>query len=66
MTIYLNEKPIQTAPETTLAALLAAQDITAAGKAAALNDRAIPPALWPETRLTDGDRILIFRAFYGG
>ncbi len=66
MTVYLNEKPIMTAEMTPLGALLEQQQITPAGKAVAVNDRAVPPALWQETLLHDGDRILVFRAFYGG
>ncbi|MBD5293240.1 MAG: sulfur carrier protein ThiS [Muribaculaceae bacterium] len=66
MTVYLNEKPLQVAELTTLQKLLMDNQITAAGKAAAINDHAVPPGLWAETMLHPGDRILIFRAFYGG
>lgn len=66
MTVYLNEKPLQVPELTSLQKLLMDNQITPAGKAAAINDRAIPPALWPDTLLHPGDRILIFRAFYGG
>lgn len=66
MTIYLNDKPIMAAELTPLAEILRQQEITPDGKAVALNDLAIPPALWADTLLHDGDRILVFRAFYGG
>lgn len=66
MTIYLNEKPIMAADMTPLATILEQQGITPSGKAVALNDLAIPPSLWADTMLHDGDRILVFRAFYGG
>lgn len=51
---------------TPLATILEQQGITPSGKAVALNDLAIPPSLWADTMLHDGDRILVFRAFYGG
>lgn len=66
MTVYLNEKPRQVAELTSLGKLLTDEGITPAGKAAAINDRAVPPALWAETILQPEDRILVFRAFYGG
>lgn len=66
ITVYLNEKAVQVAPATSLQKLLMDNQITAAGKAAAVNDKAVPPGLWADTLLRDGDRILIFRAFYGG
>lgn len=66
MTIYLNEKPIMAADLTPLAKIMEEQGITPAGKAVAVNDLAIPPSLWAETLLHDGDKILVFRAFYGG
>ena len=66
MTVYLNEKPIMAADLTTLAVILQQQGISPAGKAVALNEIAIPPSLWAETLLHDGDKILVFRAFYGG
>ncbi|MDE6145936.1 MAG: sulfur carrier protein ThiS [Muribaculaceae bacterium] len=66
MTVYLNEKPIMAADLTPLAVILQQQGISPAGKAVALNEIAIPPSLWAETLLHDGDKILVFRAFYGG
>lgn len=66
MTVYLNERAVQVAPVTSLEKLLMDNQITPAGKAAAVNDRAVPQSLWGETLLHDGDRILVFRAFYGG
>lgn len=65
-TVTINEKPIQCAPLTSLASLLTANGITADGKAVAINGKAIPPSLWAETIVTEGDNILVFRAFYGG
>lgn len=66
MTVYLNDKPLMAAELTPLGQILEQQGISPAGKAVALNDLAIPPSLWAETLLHDGDRILVFRAFYGG
>lgn len=66
MTVYLNDKPVQVPELTTLQKLLMDNQITPAGKAAAINDRAVPPGIWADTILHSGDRILIFRAFYGG
>lgn len=57
---------MQVAELTSLGKLLTDEGITPTGKAAAINDRAVPPALWAETILQPEDRILVFRAFYGG
>lgn len=66
MTIYLNEKPIMTADLTPLSKIMEEQGITPSGKAVAVNDFAVPPSLWAETMLHDGDKILVFSAYYGG
>lgn len=66
MNITLNDKPVMAAPLTSLGALLADHAITPAGTAVAVNGTVIPPALWAQTILNDGDSILAFRAFYGG
>lgn len=66
ITVTINEKAQQCAPATSLSTLLQANGITPDGKAVAINERATPPSLWPETILADGDRITVFRAFYGG
>lgn len=66
LTAYINDKPLQLPPLATMGDALAAREITPQGKAAALNGTVIPPDLWATTRLADGDRITVFRAFYGG
>lgn len=55
-----------TADLTPLSKIMEEQGITPSGKAVAVNDFAVPPSLWAETMLHDGDKILVFSAYYGG
>lgn len=55
-------------PAVTLAELLAARGVPEGGRgfAVARNRDVVPKALWPTTRLVDGDRIEIIRPIMGG
>ena len=66
MKLTVNKKTIDAAEGTTLAQLLEQQSIPSQGTAAALNNRVIPRAEYATTRLSEGDNILIIKAFYGG
>lgn len=45
---------------------LSSRSIPLTGIATAVNDRVIPAADRGSTRLSDGDKIVIIKAFYGG
>lgn len=66
MTITINDKTAMVAPMTTLAQLLADKGIAPAGTAVAVNGTVVAPVQWSATMLSDGDSILVFKAFYGG
>lgn len=50
----------------TVAELVEARAINAAGVAVALNGRVVPRAAWPTTPLAEGDILEIVRAMQGG
>lgn len=66
MTIYLNDKAITINAGTTLARLLLDQKIPQNGIATAINGNVVPATQRDSTILSDGDKIIIISAFYGG
>jgi sulfur carrier protein len=50
----------------TLNALVSTLSTAHSGVAAALNEAVVPRSRWPETVLTDGDRVEILTAVQGG
>lgn len=67
MNVTLNSKPVCIEQGESLLSLLQEQGlIRAAGMAVALNSRVVPRQNWEETRLADGDDILVINAAYGG
>ena len=50
----------------TVADLLASRGVPAAGVAVAVNDRVVRKAAWGETRLADGDKVMVITAVCGG
>lgn len=67
MRIHINDTVRELASPATIAAL--ARELGLAerrGVAVALNDAVVPRAAWPETALTDGDRVLVIQATQGG
>jgi sulfur carrier protein len=50
----------------TIAELVEARALNAAGVAVALNGRVVPRAAWPTTSLAEGDTVEIVRAMQGG
>lgn len=66
MNIYLNDKEMTLPEGATLAQALQAASIPEKGIAAALNGSVVPASERAATKLNDGDRILVIKAFYGG
>lgn len=66
MKIKINDVEVQTPIGSTVADALAAQGIDPVGKALALNGKVVPKGDYSETMLSEGDSILIIKAFYGG
>ncbi len=66
MHIYLNDKEIDIAAGTTLEALLADNGLDGPGIAAGVNSRAVRRPDRAATVLTEGDRVVVFKAACGG
>lgn len=66
MTVSINGKEIKCDSATSLGALLTSQNIDPIGKAIAVNGAIIGKELIASHMLSDGDNIIIIKAFYGG
>ena len=67
MIVYINNKDFSFEGEPSIAqAIKQVEGIPDTGIAIALNNDVIPASQWPLTKLSDGDRITIIKAFYGG
>ncbi len=67
MTVYVNNKEYCFADGVTIAdAIVQIDGIPTSGIAIALNNEVVPNTLWNETHLSDGDKLTIIKAFYGG
>lgn len=66
MKVYINDKEIDFALPTSLAEAIASQGIKPQGIATAVNGTVIPATQRKETKLSEGDKIVIIKAFYGG
>jgi len=66
MEIKLNDKPTCVTAGSTLGAVLAGRGINAHGIAASVNGHVIAPELWSSTVLSEGDSIVLLKAFFGG
>lgn len=64
--VTLNGTTIDLPDGTTVARLVADQQHDRRGTAVAINDEVVPRSSWPETRLSEGDRILLVRPVAGG
>jgi thiamine biosynthesis protein ThiS len=64
--IQVNGERRETAPGTTVAALLSQLDLTAGRVAIERNLRILPKTEWEKTELTDGDRFEIVQFVGGG
>lgn len=66
MTVYLNDKALDLAPGTTLEHMLAAQGLDGPGVAAAVDGRAVRRPDRAACILTDGCKVVVFKAVCGG
>jgi len=66
MTVKINDTTVELPDRSTLADALAAKGINTAGIAVAVNSAVVPKDDYSTRALSDGDTILIIRAFYGG
>ncbi len=66
MTITVNDTPLTIHDNATLAEVIAAKGIKPGGIATAVNGCVIPSAKRVSHHLTEGDKIVIIKAFYGG
>ncbi|MCC8039046.1 MAG: sulfur carrier protein ThiS [Bacteroidales bacterium] len=64
--IMLNDQPMEIEAGTTLAQLIASEEIRPTGIATAINNKVVPQDKRETTVLNDGDNILIIKAFCGG
>lgn len=66
MKIFINDKEMNVVPPVTLAELLEQCDMPSAGIAVAIDDKVIPRGQHAARLLSDGEKIVIIKAFYGG
>lgn len=66
MKVYINDVAIELADNTSLLDALKLRGIATDGIAVAINGAVLPRTAYPTTTLTDGDKLLIIKAFYGG
>ena len=66
MNITINDVPLTLPSGSMLRDALAAQEIKLSGIATALNGTVIPADRRQSTPLSEGDKIVIIKAFYGG
>ncbi|MFJ2604569.1 sulfur carrier protein ThiS [Streptomyces sp. NPDC091279] len=66
MIVRVNGAPRDLTPGTDLDAVVRSLVRAPSGVAAALNETVVPRALWPSTRLAEGDRVEILTAVQGG
>lgn len=66
MKVIVNDLEKNIADRASLADLLAECDIPEAGIAVAVNEVVVPRTEYPVRLLSDGDKILIIKVFYGG
>ncbi len=66
MKIYVNQQPIEVDDETTVKALLKAQQIAPDGTAVAVNNKLVPKGEWESHRLNNEDKLIVIRATFGG
>ena len=67
MRIHLNDTPRELPAGSTLGALARELGLSdRRGVAVALNDAVVPRAAWPDTALSEDDRVLVIQATQGG
>lgn len=66
MTVKLNDKMIELPDGSSLYEALVSANVSLTGIATAVNGTVVPASQRDSHKLTDGDSILIIKAFYGG
>ncbi len=66
MEITINDKTITMADGASLQEAMESQGIASQGIATAVNGTVVPAAERAQTKLNNGDKIVIIKAFYGG
>ena len=66
MKIYINQKEIEVQDNISVKELLDMQQIAIEGTAIAIDNKLVPKNEWNDRILTDGTKITIIRATFGG
>ncbi|WP_033327442.1 sulfur carrier protein ThiS [Streptomyces yerevanensis] len=66
MNVFVNGERQEIAADTALGTLVATLTTAPSGVAAALNETVVPRAQWPNTSLSEGDRVEVLTAVQGG
>lgn len=66
MTVTINDKAVTLPDGATLADAIAKAGVSTNGIATALNGTVVPATQRAETAMSDGDSVIIIKAFYGG
>ena len=66
MKLYLNQKEIEVQDNISVKELLDLQPIAIEGTAIAIDNKLVPKNEWNDRILTDGNKITIIRATFGG
>ena len=66
MQIYINQKEIEVQDNISVKELLDMQQIAIEGTAIAIDNKLVPKNEWNDRILTDGNKITIIRATFGG
>ena len=66
MNIYINQKEIEVQDNISVKELLDMQQIAIEGTAIAIDNKLVPKNEWNDRILTDGNKITIIRATFGG
>ena len=66
MKIYINQKEIEVQDNSSVKELLDMQQIAIEGTAIAIDNKLVPKNEWNDRILTDGNKITIIRATFGG
>ena len=66
MKIYINQKEIETQDSISIKELLDMQQISIEGTAIAIDNKLVPKNDWNDRILTEGNKITIIRATFGG
>ena len=66
MKIYINQKEIEVQDNISVKELLDMQQIAVEGTAIAIDNKLVPKNEWNDRILTDGNKITIIRATFGG